>query len=144
MKSWTNKFLEVARTVAGWSKDPSTKVGAVAVDKSNRIMESGYNGLPRKVRDLPERMERPAKYLWTSHAEENLVASAARDRLEGTTVYCTNLPCCRCARLLINAGVSKIIYAPGTTSMDPVEFEIAKKMFEEADVVLFMQEDANV
>ena len=144
MKSWAEYFLDIARAVSSRSKDPSTKVGAVATDASKRIVETGYNGLPRKVRDLPERMERPAKYLWTSHAEENLVAHAARDRLEGTTVYCTNLPCCRCARLLINAGVKKIIYASGTTAMDPEEFEIAKKMFEEADVVLFMQEEQNV
>lgn len=136
MSIWRKRFLALAEHVATFSKDPSTKVGALAVDRSRRILETGYNGLPRGVEDKPERMERPAKYLWTSHAEENLVAHAARDRLCGSTVYVTHLCCARCARSLINAGVAEVVVGDGATSMPQEEFDVAIKMFEEAGVTL--------
>ena len=133
---WTARFLDLAKTVAGWSKDPSTKVGAVAVGESKQILETGFNGLPRGVQDLPERMERPAKYIWTAHAEENLVAHAARKQLEGSTVYVTHLCCNACARMLINAGVARVVVGDGQTSMPLEQFEAAVTMFEEAGVQL--------
>lgn len=136
MSTWRDRFLALAAHVARWSKDPSTKVGAVAVDASRRVLETGYNGLPRGVEDLPERMERPAKYFWTAHAEANLVAHAARARLEGTTVYVTHLCCNECTKLLINAGVAKIVVGPGTTSMPEEVFDVAQTMLLEAGVVL--------
>lgn len=134
--NWRDYFAGMAAYVAGKSKDPSTKVGAVAAGPGNETLETGYNGLPRGVRDLPERMDRPAKYLWTAHAEENLVAAAARARLKGSTVYVTHLCCCGCARMLINAGVARVECGPGTTSMPPEQFEVAKQMFTEAGVEL--------
>lgn len=133
---WARRFLDVAQLVAQWSKDPSTKVGAVATDMDNRVLETGYNGLPRHVEDRAERMERPQKYLWTAHAEENLVAHAARDRLEGATVYVTHMCCASCTRMLINAGVARVVVGPGTTSMPPEQFEIARTMMAEAGVEL--------
>lgn len=135
MSVWHQRFLALAKNIAEWSKDPRTKVGAVAVDTARRIVETGYNGLPRGVHDQPERMLPPRKYLWTAHAEENLVAHAARDRLEGTTVYVTHLCCASCARMLINAGVAQVVVGEGTTSMDPAEFETSMAMFAEAGVV---------
>lgn len=135
-RKWQERFLSLAQTVAQWSKDPTTKVGAVAVAHSKQILETGFNGLPRGVHDLPERMERPAKYIWTAHAEENLVAHAARKVLEGSTVYVTH-PCCNaCARMLINAGVAKVVVGSGQTSMPLEQFEAALAMFEEAGVEL--------
>lgn len=131
---WLRRFLDHASHIAGWSKDPSTKVGAIAVDDSRVVLETGFNGLPRGVSDLPERMERPAKYLWTAHAEENLVAQAARPRLKGSTVYVTHLCCNSCARMLVNAGVKKVVCGNGTTSMPVEQFEIALVMFAEAGV----------
>ena len=56
---WNQRFLEIAKTVAGWSKDPSTKVGAVAVSDARAILTTGYNGIPRFVADFPERYRRP-------------------------------------------------------------------------------------
>lgn len=136
MSRWHERFLALAREVASWSKDPSTKVGAVAVDASRRVLETGYNGPPRGVVDSPDRMERPAKYLWTAHAEENLVAHAARARLEGATVYVTHLCCNACARMLINAGVAKVVIGPGTTAMPDDVFNTARTMLAEAGVEL--------
>lgn len=140
---WTHRFLDLAATVAGWSKDPSTKVGAVAVDPaSRRILELGFNGLPRGVNDLPSRYERPKKYALVCHAESNLVAHAARPVLEGATVYVTHAPCCDCAKLLINAGVAKIVCGSGQTNMKPEMFEAARTMFAEAGVEVEEAHDA--
>jgi dCMP deaminase len=133
---WYDYFMGFARHAASKSKDPSTQVGAVAVGPDGEIRATGYNGLPRGVEDKPERMERPAKYLWTSHAEENLVAHAARVgvSLKGCTVYVTHYPCSRCARSLIQAGVAKIHVGDGKTSMPAEEFDTARVMFEESGV----------
>ena len=134
---WSYKFLDLAKHIASWAKD-RTGVGAVARDsKSRAILETGYNGLPRGVVDLPERMhERPGKYLWTAHAEENLVAHAARKVLEGSTVTVTHMCCCACARMLINSGVAVVEVGDGVTSMPKEQFEIAEIMFREAGVKL--------
>lgn len=136
MSSWEEYFIRMAELVASRSKDPSTKVGCVVVSYDNTVLSTGYNGLPRGVLDLPERMERPAKYLWTAHAEENAVAQAARNgiSLDGATAYVTHSPCCRCARALIQAGILHIVVAPGQTSMPQEEFDVAAQMFAEVDI----------
>jgi dCMP deaminase len=134
---WNHRFLEIAHLIASWSKDPSTKVGAVAVSQSRQILSEGYNGLARRVRDVDERMERPAKYLWTVHAEANLVAHAANHgiSLSGATVYTTHYPCAQCAALLINAGIIKVIVdASGKTNMGDETFQVAEHQFVEAGV----------
>lgn len=138
---WTQRFLDLAAHVAAWSKDPSTKVGAVAVDPVSRaVLSTGYNGLPRGVEDQCSRMQRPGKYLWTAHAEENLVAHAARHTLKGATVYVTHLCCASCTRMLINAGVRKIVCGPGLTNMDYENFDVARQMLKEADVELVVED----
>jgi dCMP deaminase len=144
-KSWHHYFMEMAEQVATRSKDPSTKVGCVVVTDSKIVAGSGYNGIPRGVADLEVRMERPAKYLWTSHAEENAVAQAARlgMRLENSSIYTTNIPCARCARMLIQAGVTTIYAKNNSTKMDTEEFAVARKMLTEAGVMMIIlgQED---
>ena len=136
MTDWDAYFMELAEKVASRSKDPSTKVGCVVVTEDRVIATTGYNGLPRGVGDLPERMERPAKYLWTAHAECNAVAQAARvgARLKGGTAYVTHEPCSRCAIILIQAGVAQVIIGSGKTNMPEEEFEISRIMFEEANI----------
>lgn len=141
--NWRDYFRGLAQYVAGKSKDPSTQVGSVAVGAANQILETGFNGIPRGVEDRPERMERPEKYLWFAHAEENLVASAARSRLEGSTVYVTHLCCNACARMLINAGVKRVVCASGKTSMPEEQFKVAVAMFGEAGVHLEVEQHAD-
>lgn len=112
-------FLPTAQSLADKSKDRSTKVGAIALDDDYDILSTGYNGMPRKVDDdVEERHERPMKYFYTAHAEENLVAQAARKgvSLKGSTVLVTSLfPCTTCSRLMIQAGVKRIIAANPAT-----------------------------
>lgn len=141
---WRLRMLDAARFFAEWSEDTSTKVGAVASNAAHAILTTGYNGLPRGVRALPYRLSREplrpggrgAKYLYTAHAEENLVAHAARAVLEGSTVTVTHFCCAGCARMLINAGVARIVVGDGKTSMPEEEFIAAQEMFVEAGVAV--------
>jgi len=116
-------------------------VGAVLVGPHREVLLTAYNGPPAGVKDLPERFERPAKYLYASHAEANLIAFAARlgIRTEGCTVYVTHMPCAGCARTLIQAGIVKVVVGPGTTSMPEEEFAAAEEMFREAGVTVWRQ-----
>lgn len=128
--------MGMAHKVASRSKDPNTKVGCIVTSKDKVVVASGYNGIPQGVADLPERMERPAKYLWTAHAEENAVALAARvgSSLRDGYAYVTHYPCSRCARSLIQAGIRVVYVGGGTTSMPQEEFDVARQMFTEAGV----------
>ncbi|MFY7925532.1 MAG: deoxycytidylate deaminase [Aquidulcibacter sp.] len=135
MTSWPSYYMQMAELAATKSKDP-TKVGAVLVGEDGEIRLTAYNGPPKGVADDPERFERPAKYLFASHAESNLVAFAAREgiRTKGCSVYVTHHPCSACARSLIQAGIRCVVVGPGTTSMPNEEFEAAAVMFAEAGV----------
>ena len=133
------KFLPDAMAAAGRSKDRSTKVGAVVIDDDMNLRISGYNGMPRNINDdIDARHQRPAKYLWTSHAEENCVAQAARVgvSLKGCTLLVTSLfPCTTCSRLIIQAGVVRVL-AP----KQPVN----QRWDEQASVALEMLTEAGV
>lgn len=132
---WDKYLMGFAEHAATHSKD-STKVGAVLVGRNREVLLTAYNGPPAGVLDVPERFVRPAKYLYASHAEANLVAFAARlgIRVEGCTVFVTHFPCSSCARSLIQAGVKRVVHGAGTTSMPTEEFTAALDMMTEANV----------
>lgn len=134
---WEEYFMGFAEHAALKSKD-ETKVGAVLIDQNMNLRATAFNGPPRRVWEDPTRLQRPAKYLFTSHAEENLIASCAHHgvRTAGCSVYVTHMPCSSCARVLIQAGVEKVVYGPGQTSMPEEQFEAATAMFREAGVQL--------
>jgi dCMP deaminase len=114
---WDQYFLSMAPLAATRSKDRSTRVGAVIVDVNHSVIATGYNGFARGIDDnIDSRHERPAKYLWTAHAEENAILSAARlgHATEGAFLYCTHAPCSRCARGIIQAGVTRVYYPIST------------------------------
>lgn len=133
--SWRDWHMGAATHAATKSKD-STKVGAALVGPLREVLLTAFNGPPIGVVDAPERFIRPAKYLYASHAEANLIAFAARRgiRTEGMTVFVTHCPCAACARSLIQAGIGEVVYGPGATSMPDEEFDAALQMFEEAGV----------
>lgn len=135
--NWTEYFYGFAEHAAKKSKD-STQVGAVLVGPEGEIRLTGYNGPPKGVHDWPERRERPRKYLFASHAEANLIAFAAREgiRTKGCKVFVTHMCCAACARTLIQAGITEVVYGPGKTSMPDEEFVAAHVMFGEVGVRL--------
>ncbi len=91
---WDDRFLNLAKFVAEWSKDPSTKVGAVIVRPDRTVASVGYNGFPRGVLDHVDRYsDRDTKYAMVVHAENNALINA-RQSLEGCTLYVTPLPPC--------------------------------------------------
>ena len=108
------KFMELAYARARFSKDTSTKVGAIIIGPSGEDRSSGYNGAPRGCRaDEPgdARGDRPEKYFWFSHAELNAITNAARVGvpLEGCTIYVTHPPCMDCARAIVQAGIKRVV-----------------------------------
>ena len=114
---WDYRFMEMARLVAGWSKDPSTKVGCVIVNPRRQVVSTGYNGFPRGVDDDPARYaDRATKYLMVLHAEQNAVLQAGGD-VRGGTAYVTHPPCAQCAATLIQAGIARIVESPPDTGM---------------------------
>jgi len=112
LTKWDKRFMEQAYFVASWSKDKNIKCGAVVVDNENTELVMGYNGFPRGADDKTDqrRYEKPAKYVWTEHAERNAIYKAARlgISLKNTKMYCTYFPCVDCARAIIQAGIVKL------------------------------------
>lgn len=133
--SWSDYYMKIAMIAACKSKD-ETKVGAILVGPNGNVCGAAFNGPPRGVEDKPKRFIRPEKYLYASHAEANLIAFSARvgTPTAGCSVYVTHHPCASCARTLIQAGVSKVVYGSGKTSMPDQEFIAAADMFSEAGV----------
>src|ERR1017187_608646 len=93
--SWDIFYLKMAHEVAQKSKDRSTKVGAIIVGQDNEIRSIGFNGFPRGVNDdIEERHQRPAKYMWTEHAERNCLFNALRANIpvKGCKMYLNYAP----------------------------------------------------
>ncbi len=108
---WDEYFLEMSEVVSKRSPDPNTKHGCVLVDKNNRVLSTGYNGPIQGIEHSVINWERPHKYLWMIHAEDNAVTFAKCD-LTGATAYITGRPCIPCLRRLVQAGITKIVCGP--------------------------------
>lgn len=107
---WDKRFLALAEHISSWSKDPSTKVGAVIVRPDLTIASLGYNGFPRGCDDdIHLYMNRTYKYSRIIHAELNAILSAS-ESLHGYTLYTWPFPPCdRCAGAIIQAGITRIV-----------------------------------
>lgn len=137
---WDQRFLSLARFIASWSKDPSSKVGAVIVDRDNRIISTGYNGFAIGVNDSPARLaDRETKYKFVIHAEPNAIMFAKRD-LKDCTIYTWPFaPCVRCAPLIIQTGITRVVCPPANPRWkgDWLEdTQLVRQMFDEAKVGL--------
>lgn len=110
--SWDQYFMSMAYLVSMKSKDKSTKVGCVIVGPDNEVVSTGYNSFPRLLNDnVPERSERPLKYMFIEHAERNAIANAARIGVstKDCRLYLPWYPCVDCARIMIQSGIKEII-----------------------------------
>jgi len=140
MADWAKRMLELYDVIAGWSKD-STQTAAIITDDMNFIKSTGFNGFPMGCNDnVSTRSLRPAKYLYTEHAERNAIYAAARNgiSLEGTTMYIRWFPCADCARAIIQSGISKLVCSKPNfdTPTWGVHFVAALEMLEESGVEL--------
>jgi dCMP deaminase len=104
-------FMILARNESERSKDPTTKVGAVIVDIWGKFISSGHNAFPSGVAEDDRLNDRKLKNEIVVHAEPNAILLADRD-LRGATMYVTYPPCCRCAGLIIQAGIKRVVMNP--------------------------------
>lgn len=149
MNKWDVRFMEMARTVAGWSScfQENRHVGAVIV-MDKRILTTGYNGASSGVLSCVEKGECLRKKLniasgtchevcYAVHAEQNAIIQAAKMgvSVEGATMYVTHQPCVICAKMIINSGINKIIFDQGY----PDSFSV--QILKEAKVELIKYSD---
>ncbi len=141
---WDFRFLGLAEHVSAWSKDPSTKVGAVIVDKDMRVISLGYNGFPMRTSDAPLLYaNREEKYRRVVHAEMNAMSFARRD-LSGCSLYTWPfMSCPRCAGVVIQSGITRHVApvaSPEIMSRWKDDLEVSTVMFAEAGVELELVE----
>lgn len=107
---WHSRFLDLAKHVSSWSKDPSTKVGAVIFDEDKRIISLGYNGFPKNVADDIEKyLDRDIKYQMVVHAEINAILFAQRS-LNGCSIATWPfISCSNCTSAIIQTGIKRIV-----------------------------------
>ena len=140
--SWDEYYLNICKAVAERSKDPNTQVGCIIAGRAHEIRSTGYNSPPRGIRDdVPERLERPTKYLWMEHAERNAIYNAARcgTPLEGCTIYIELMPCMDCARAIVQSGIREVVVSRQRMSQYSSEyydehFGMVEVLFQEAGV----------
>lgn len=134
LSTWDKRFLTLAHHTAGWSKDPSTKVGAVIVRPNKTIVALGFNGFPRFTDDDEKiYLDRPRKLLRTVHAEVNAILTA-NSPVAGCTLYVAPLmPCANCAAIIIQSGIRRVVaHVPVVNAAWNDSFVEARKMFDEA------------
>lgn len=140
---WDIRFLKIAKEISTWSKDPSSKIGAVIVNDERRILATGYNGFPRGIEDSSERLNnREEKYPRIIHAELNALMNALYSgvSVKDATLYVYGLPVCSdCTKSVIQAGIKRVVVT--ATHLAPEKWRdswnnMSAPMFKEAGVVV--------
>lgn len=109
-REWDKYFMKIAETVALKSKDPSSKMGCVIVDKNKRVVSLGYNGMIQGSDETKMTLsERPMKYYFAIHSEMNALIFAHQD-LSGCTVYNRVATCENCLKYCLQAGITRFVY----------------------------------
>ena len=135
MDKWDVRFMEMAKLVSSWAScfQPNRKIGTVIV-KNKRVLTTGYNGAPAGIKTCVERGECLRKKLgipsgtqhelcYAIHAEQNAIIQAAKlgVSIEGATLYCTHQPCVICAKMIVNSGITRVVYEQGYPDSFAVE-----------------------
>lgn len=141
MDKWDRRFLALAEHIAQWSKDPSTKVGAVVADTFNRIVSVGYNGFPRGVLDSEERLaNRELKYQLVLHAEVNALLLANKSAAGCILYTVPGSPCVNCAIHAIQLGIKRVVAPDYLHPRFGDSQLLGRKMLEEAGVQVTLVE----
>lgn len=138
--SWDEYFMGVALLAAQRSKDPGTQVGACIVNRDKKIISTGYNGMPHGTSDDEVSWEREGefqntKYPYVCHAELNAILNNPGTSLAGCCIYVALFPCNECAKAIIQAGISEVVYLSDKYAATPA-IQISKKMLANAGVRL--------
>jgi dCMP deaminase len=139
-EKWDARFMNLAKEISTWSKDPSSQIGAIIVNSEKQILATGYNGFPRGIEDTHERLSnRDLKYPLIVHAEMNCLLSALYNGIsvKDATIYVHGLPpCTDCTKAIIQAGISRVVINHLITDRDVwvEKWETqSKKMLEETN-----------
>jgi len=143
--SWNEYFMGIALLSAMRSKDPNTQVGACIVNRYNKIMSVGYNGLPIGCEDDEFPWERTGdplktKYPFVCHAELNAILNNAGGDLHGCKIYVALFPCNECAKAIIQCGIKEVYYLSDKYA-DSDSTRASKKMFDAAGVTYTQLKD---
>lgn len=145
MSNWEERYLDLAKQISGWSKDPSRQIGAVIVGDKGQIISQGYNGFPRGIDDGEDRLnDRLTKYKYVVHAEANAIYNAIHNgaSTDGATMYITGLPVCHeCAKAIIQTGIKKVVMDTRPEDNWLESGNLAISMFEEAGIQYEYKED---
>jgi dCMP deaminase len=139
-EKWIGRMLKMAKDVASWSKDDSTKVGVVITTQEGSPVSWGFNGIPMGLDDcIEERHERPLKYKWFAHAERNAMDLAPRGELDGCVMFVTFAPCSACAQSIIQRKIKTVVVDKDyTADKMPERWQedmlVARSMMEEAGI----------
>jgi dCMP deaminase len=136
---WDLRYLQLAKEVSSWSKDPSTQIGAIAVGTKGQVLSQGYNGFPRGIEDRVAYYEdRETKYKYVVHAEMNVIYNATYNgvSLDGSTLYVTGLPVCSdCAKGIIQVGIRRVVMIEQNVPQKWIEsWKTTASMFEQANI----------
>lgn len=134
---WDEYYLTMAFVVAQRSFDPSSKCDTIIVSKDNRVLSTGYNGPIKGSKDEQIPLTRPQKYCHMIHGEENsLIAyGGSFQDIQGATAYVTGRPCHRCLRIMLQKGITKIVYGPNVTKVvDQSDMEAQEIMLRGRDI----------
>lgn len=134
---WDKRYLDMAQHISLWSKDPSTKVGAVIVDKDFRPVSFGVNGLPQKIKEEAILLDdRETKYKTIIHAEVNAILFAKTD-LSNCTIYTWPFqPCSRCASVIIQSGITRIVTCKSDNERWKDDFDLSLNLLNQANIVV--------
>lgn len=124
---WDERYLQLAKQVSTWSKDPSTQVGAVAVGDKGQVLSQGYNGFPRGVKDDDRYNDKDVKYRYVVHAEMNCIYNATFHgvSLNGATLYVYGLPMCNeCAKAIVQVGITRVV-SPYNGAATPEKWKVS-------------------
>ncbi len=136
--SWDEYFMAVAMLAGHRSKDPNTQVGSCIVSRDNKILSMGYNGFPIGCSDdeFPWAREGgplETKYSYIVHSELNAILNYRGGSLEGAKLYVSLFPCNECAKAIIQAGITTVIYG-GDKYADTPSVIASKRMLDKAGV----------
>jgi len=134
MKKWDMRYLDLAKFISTWSKDPSTKCGAVIIDEDNRIVSTGFNGFPKGIHDDDRLKSRNTKYEMILHAENNAILFAKQDLHHCTLYTWPYQPCSQCASMVIQSGIKRVVSPQISTKRWETSFGLANDMFKEANI----------
>ena len=134
--------MDMAKLVSTWSSCARRQVGAVIV-RDRRVITTGYNGAPERIASCAERgyclrnknkikSGTNAEVCFSNHAEQNAIIQAAKlgHSIDGATLYCTHLPCVVCCKMILSAGIVRVVYEEGYPD------ELSKQIFEESGILV--------